>query len=410
MTSLLRRTSSSQHPTNIAFFLLAVFALTCTARVSAQTVTVQNGTTLQVQNGAVFDLESGEMDLGGSGTTNRLAESSAGRVTGGTLTATRSLNGPSAADPAGLGAILTSGANLGAVTITRGHAAQTASNGNASIERYYDISPAQNNGGLDATLALTYHDAERNGISEADLELFRSTDGGSSWTQEGVDSRTTAPTGGNTVRLSEIAEFSRWTLGGASSPLPVELVDFAGKRSGEDVHLSWRTTSETNNAGFRIQRQTDHTGIWREVGFVDSRAPGGTTTEAQTYRFEDTDFPFAADSMAYRLQQVDFDGTKTLSDPLVIDRSSIDEPKLLGTYPNPAQTHATVRYAVPERAESARLDLFDLLGRRVASVATGLDAGRHKRTLSVSDLSSGVYFIRLRTESSVKTTKLTVVR
>jgi hypothetical protein len=363
-----------------------------------------------VQNGAVLDLESGEMDLGGSGTTNRLAESSAGRVTGGTLTATRSLNGPSAADLAGLGAILTAGANLGDVTITRGHAVQTAANGNASIERYYDISPAQNNGGLDATLALTYHDAERNGITEADLELFRSTDGGSSWTQEGAGARTTAPTGGNTVTLSGIAEFSRWTLGGASSPLPVELVDFAGKRSGEDVHLSWRTTSETKNAGFRIQRQTDDTGMWREVGFVESRAPGGTTTEAQTYRFEDTNFPFAADSMAYRIQQVDVDGTKTLSDPLVIDRSSIAEPKLLGTYPNPAQTHATVRYAVPERAESARLDLFDLLGRRVASVATGLDAGRHKHTLSVSDLSSGVYFLRLRTESSVKTTKLTVVR
>lgn len=385
-------------------------ALLCTARVSAQTVTMQNGSTLQVQNGAVLNLESGTMNLGGAGTTNRLAETSAGRVAGGTLTATRALSSPASADPAGLGAILTASANLGDVTITRGHAVQTASNGNTSIARYYDISAAQNNTGLNATLALTYHDAELNGIAESELELFASTDGGSTWTQEGVDSRTTGTTGGNTVTISGVTSLSRWTLGGASSPLPVELVDFAGKRSGEDVHLSWRTTSETNNAGFRVQRRSEGTGAWREVGFVQSRAPDGTTTETRTYRFEDTSFPFAADSMAYRLQQVDVDGTTSLSDPLTVERSAVAEARLLGTFPNPARANVTVRFAVPERAETARLELFDLLGRRVASVAADLDAGRQKRTLSVSDLASGVYFLRLRTGRAVKTTKITVVR
>lgn len=377
---------------------------------TAQTLNVESGATLQVQNGAVLDLEGGEMDLGGVNATARLNEVSAGRVAGGILIATRDLSNPASANPAGLGAILTASTDLGDVTITRGHAVQTASNGNTSIRRYYDVSSTQGGSGLDATLAFTYHDAELNGLAEPDLELFRSTDSGASWTPEGADSRSTASTGDNTVTLSGITTFSRWTLGGASSPLPVELADFSGVRDGDGVRLTWRTLSESGNAGFRVQRQSDGMGPWREVGFVESRASGGTTTEAQAYRFEDATFPFAADSVAYRLQQIDVDGSKSVSDPIVIDRSAVNEARLLGTYPNPARTRATVEFAIPEQAEEARLDLYDVLGRRVASVASGVEAGRHKRTLTVSDLASGVYFLRLKSGGDVKTTKLTVVR
>ena len=145
----------------------------------AQQVLVQNGATVEVSNGSIFDLQGGEMDLGEASATARLEETTAGRVTGGTLTATRALSSPSGADPAGLGAVLDASEDLGEVTV-RGHTAQTA-NGNTSIERYYDISPSQNNGSLSAKLTVTYNDDELNPLSgsESDLELFKSSDGGS---------------------------------------------------------------------------------------------------------------------------------------------------------------------------------------------------------------------------------------
>ena len=374
---------------------------------SAQTIRVQNGAVVEVGNGGVWDLQGGMMDFGPATASTRLREEQAGRVTGGRLTATRDFGSPSQASLAGLGVVLSAAADVGEITVTRGHTVQTAANGNASIARYYDISVAQNNSGLDATLRLEYADAELNGLVESDLELFKSADGGATWSREGADSRNAQF---NLVTLSGVDSFSRWTLGGASSPLPVELASFTGAQTDTGVRLSWQTASETANAGFRVQRRSGAADSWEKVGFVESRAEGGTTTDAQSYRFTDADLPFAADSIAYRLQQVDTDGTTSLSEPVTIARSAVGEAQLLGTYPNPARSRATVRFALPDGAADARLALFDVLGRRVETVARNPEPGRHERTVSVSTLSSGVYFLRLRAAGSVQTQKLTVVR
>ncbi len=384
----------------------------------AQQVLVQNGATARVSNGGVWHLQGGTMDFGPAGTTNRLKEIADGRVFGGLLTATRALDNPSSADPAGLGAELSVSVDLGEVTVTRGHEVQTASNGNESIERYYDISPSKNNSGLSATLTYAYADAELNGLSESNLELFKSTDGGSSWDEKGQDSRDASA---NTVTLSGIESFSRWTLGSSSSPLPVELASFEGQvASGsaeeEAIQLRWRTASETGNAGFEIQRRagtSPSASAWQKVGFQESKAEGGTTSEARSYRFTDEDLPYAADTLSYRLRQVDTDGSAQVSDPVKVARGGVSELQLKETYPNPTRSWVTVRYAVPEKraAESdVRLRLYDVLGRQVQSVQAGAEAGRHETRLSVQDLASGVYVLRLSAGSTTETRRLTVVK
>jgi len=391
--------------------------------VPAQQVLVQNGATAQVSNGGVLDLQGGTMDLGEAGATARVEETSAGRVGNGTLTATRALNSPSSADPADLGALLSASEDLGEVTVVRGHTAQTGS-GNESIRRYYAISPSKNNSGLSATLTHTYHDAELNNLSESDLELFKSTDGGSTWSQKGADARSTGSTGGNTVTLSGIESFSRWTLGSGSSPLPVELASFeatkaqAGGAGEEAVQLSWTTASEQNNAGFQVQRKADGSapgGTWEQVGFRESKAAGGTATEATTYRFTDEALPYAADTLSYRLRQVDTDGSAQVTDPVRVARSGVSSLQLKETYPNPASRRVTVRFAIPEEGApaaqgEATLRLYDVLGREVQSVRTGAEPGRHETQLSVQDLASGVYVLRLRAGGNAQTRRLTVVR
>lgn len=387
----------------------------------AQQVLVQNGATVEVANGGAWDLQGATMDFGPVGATARLDEKNKGRVTGGLLTADRALNSPSSADPAGLGAVLSASVDLGDVTVTRGHAAQTASNGNESIRRYYDIAPSGTNSGLSATLTHTYTDAELNGLSESGLELFKSTDGGSTWSEEGVDSRDAST---NEVTLSGIESFSRWTLGSEASPLPVELASFeatteeASAAGEEAVRLSWTTASEQNNAGFEIQRRTEGApsgGTWKEVGFRDSKAPGGTTTEPKTYRFTDEDLPYAADTLSYRLRQVDASGAATLSDPVRVARSGVSSLQLKETYPNPAQRRVTVRFAIPDGAApaaqgEATLRLYDVLGREVQAVRTSAEPGRHETQLSVQDLASGVYVLRLRAGGNAQTQRLTVVK
>jgi hypothetical protein len=141
---------------------------------------------------------------------------------------------------------------------------------------------------------------------------------------------------------------------------------------------------------------------------VGQRPGAGTTTEAQAYRFTDRDLPYAADSLRYRLRQVDVDGTAHLSDPIVVARGPATT-KLLGTFPNPARSRATVRYAVEAPVE-VDLALYDLLGRRVQTLVQQEQEGRHERRLDTSRLPSGTYFLRLQAGGTVKTQKLTVVR
>ena len=191
------------------------------------------------------------------------------------------------------------------------------------------------------------------------------------------------------------------------SPLPVELAGLKATADGEKARLTWQTVSETGNAGFEVQRKAGQSG-WEQVGFVESKASGGTTTETQSYRFTDRSLPYEAERLEYRLRQVDTDGSASYSDSVTVERT-VDEMELLGTYPNPAQSRVTVRYAIPE-PQDISVRLYDVLGRRVRTVIRGEQSGRHKRQVDLSGLASGVYFLRLSAEGQMRTQKLTVVR
>ena len=370
----------------------------------AQTITVDNGGTITVDNGGVWDLNGTTVDLGGTGSTASIIETGGGRFYNGQLTATRTLSAPSQANPAGLGIEVSSGENLGATTITRGHAIQTG-NGNQSIERYYDISPGTNSG-LGATLTFNYFDAELNGLSESALEFFKSTDSGSTWSEEGQDGR---DTNANAVTLSGIESLSRWTLGSVNSPLPVELAAFDGTATEAGVRLTWQTASETNNAGFEVQHKASEGAAWSELGYVESEAEGGTSTESHTYRYRAEDL--AVGTHRFRLRQVDIGGAATLSDPIEV-RIDMEAPlRLTAPAPNPVRGTATLSFAVKEAAETT-LTLYNTLGQEVRTLYRDTPPAGEAQTvrLDATELSSGMYFLRLRADSHVRTQRLTVVR
>jgi len=206
--------------------------------------------------------------------------------------------------------------------------------------------------------------------------------------------------------VAKTGSFSEFVLASNTQGLPVELAGFDATLTGsQTVRLSWQTTSETNNAGFQVQRRQAGAGSWTEVDFVEG---AGTTEEAQTYRFTDA-VPFAADSMRYRLKQVDADGSTQLSDPVTVAMGPPDRLTLRAPFPNPVRGQATIRYAVPER-QDVSLVLFDVLGRQVRTLTRSPQKGRHERQLDVSGLSSGAYILRLRGENSVETRRITVVK
>ena len=210
--------------------------------------------------------------------------------------------------------------------------------------------------------------------------------------------------------VATVSGFSEFAFGSNTEPLPVELADFQTAVDDGTVQLSWTTVSETNNTGFQVQRRrpSNASGAserWTDVGFVRG---AGTTSQAQSYRFTDAAVPYEADRLTYRLKQVDADGRTNYSPTRTVDRK-VTEVQLLGTFPNPAQHQATVRYALPETQE-VTIRLYDVLGREVRTVTQGKREGRYEQHVDLGELSSGVYFLRLQSDGEVRTQKLTVVR
>ena len=124
----------------------------------------------------------------------------------GTISTTRTLSGITSENIAGLGAIITTAADMGSTTILRGHNTYAFGTNN-SIKRFFDISPT-NNTALNATLSFSYRESELNGNTESGLELFKSTDNKSTW----INQNGTVNTTSNMVSLSGISAFSSYTL------------------------------------------------------------------------------------------------------------------------------------------------------------------------------------------------------
>ena len=94
------------------------------------------------------------------------------------------------------------------------------------------------------------------------------------------------------------------------------------------VDLRWETGSQTDNAGFYVER------------FIEGERPTRLSfvpaTEAQQYSFIDRFAPSGA--IFYRLRQVDHDGTASQSPLVRVDAVS----EATSVYPNPANDYLRV--------------------------------------------------------------------
>jgi glycosidase len=311
--------------------------------------------------------------------------------------------------------------NFGATGVDVTFASGTSGSGTVTVEKF-ERGPFRPQGISEANVSAYRYTIEAGGNlslgSETEVRLDVSTlDGVDNPDNVTVYSRPT-PNQGSFSELTtsydestnelvaETGSFSEFVLASNSEPLPVEMAGFETTFTDErTVELSWKTASETNNAGFQVERRGEGTGDWTNVSFVEG---AGTTTAPQTYRLTDT-VPFAADSVRYRLTQVDADGTTEVADEVTVAVSPPEQLTLRAPAPNPVRQRATVQFAVPER-QDVSLVLFDVLGRRVRTLTQGVKAGRHERQLDVSGLSSGLYVLRLRAGSSVQTQRVTVVK
>ena len=179
--------------------------------------------------------------------------------------------------------------------------------------------------------------------------------------------------------------------------VPVELSSFTAAVSGSGVVLNWSTATETNNKGFEVERQYADNNLqnsianeWKKIGFVQGK---GTTTEPAAYTF--TDDNAKNGKYAYRLKQIDLDGSSEYSNLVEVKVNKPSVFSLKQNYPNPFNPSTEISFSLPVDARVS-LDIYNVLGQKVSSLIKGnLPAGEHNITLDAGALTSGIYFYRI---------------
>ena len=186
--------------------------------------------------------------------------------------------------------------------------------------------------------------------------------------------------------------------------VPVELTSFTVSDNNNVVVLNWITASETNNQGFEVQRKAKDC-EFEKIGYV----PGfGTTTETISYSF--TDSKVSAGIYAYRLKQIDFDGSFEYSDEVEVEVSTPLVFSLEQNYPNPFNPSTTIEFTLPQK-EFVSLLIYDVLGNEVATLVNEEKAsGSYEVLFDAAELVSGVYIYSLRTGSFIQTRKMILMK
>ncbi|MCD6097451.1 T9SS type A sorting domain-containing protein [bacterium] len=79
--------------------------------------------------------------------------------------------------------------------------------------------------------------------------------------------------------------------------------------------------------------------------------------------------------------------------------------------PNPFNSSVEITYTIPEDvSDNIELAMFDILGRRVESLPVEKTRGEHSVIWQPRDVSSGMYFVRMRASGQVVTKKLILLR
>jgi len=181
---------------------------------------------------------------------------------------------------------------------------------------------------------------------------------------------------------------------------------FTASTSQGKVTLNWSTATETNNLGFEIERKLDNSD-WDRIGFVEGH---GTTTEPKGYFYVDDITTIQSSSFAYRLKQIDYDGSYEYSDEVLADISVPLGFALQQNYPNPFNPATTISYSLPIKSQ-VELAIYNALGESVMQLVNEeKPAGSYRVEFDAANLPSGVYFYQLKTKGYLETKKMILMK
>jgi hypothetical protein len=168
-------------------------------------------------------------------------------------------------------------------------------------------------------------------------------------------------------------------------------------------------------AGVELRWRFHEPGSGLRAGVERGAGPSGPWTPIEGERWDDSGIIHFTDATAeagatywYRLVVQEGSETFTFGPRSVTAGTPVAGLQLLPVTPNPASGEARIDFAVP-RSMEVRLGVYDVQGREVAVLASGVrPAGRHQVTWSGGE-APGLFFIRLVTADRTIVRRLAIV-
>ncbi len=184
--------------------------------------------------------------------------------------------------------------------------------------------------------------------------------------------------------------------------LPVQFANFTVTKNVDDALLVWETENETATAShYEIERSLNG------MDFIKINTVTKTTinTPIKTYRYTDQNINGLKNEglVYYRIKEVDLQGEAVLTDVKSIRVTG--NKQLFTVYPNPIQSRATIQLHVSQ-PQSTTVKIHSAEGKLVQSILWALQPGYNTRSINLSHLPAGNYFVQLQLDGELITTQL----
>jgi spore coat protein H len=180
---------------------------------------------------------------------------------------------------------------------------------------------------------------------------------------------------------------------------------------GKGFLLIWTDDDEKEgpmHASFNLSKAGEDAGLYKQNGSdfeaVNTLTFGAQTTDVSYGRDKDgsTEFVFIDNPTPGESNGMPVSNEELGSTPKTV--------QLYQNYPNPFNPSTTISFEL-DKQDKVKLEIFNITGQLVETIQNEVvSAGKHSVKFRADNLSSGVYFYRLRTSASTQTKKFTLIK
>ncbi|MBC7425962.1 MAG: T9SS type A sorting domain-containing protein [Bacteroidia bacterium] len=192
----------------------------------------------------------------------------------------------------------------------------------------------------------------------------------------------------------------------SGAALPVHMLSFtADLFENRTTKVKWNLASETDNAGFEVERLYSGSKGFEKVGFVRSN---GNTSAPVSYNFIDDVNELPAGPITYRLKQIDLNGTITYSTIAVVYKRSaaIEQAKI---YPNPNTGLFNLEFNSHDE-QAVKVTVTDMVGKNVYTQTVSATDGLNTNSLNLIALPEGIYTVTMQYNGGSTTEKFAIIK